>query len=155
MSTVKDQLTCLAFHPVRHHLAKQVKPSTLMCLFCCLTCRKWARRWVAQKERSSMRTSLRWKRQDQHPHDDLVQNEKLFSRLSLRDAVSWHLLHISYQPFLLSDDIQTVHRGCFTVLHPSHWYLNQQLQWIWSKTFVNMPDFFFDLGSNGQSRENF
>lgn len=72
MSTVKDQLTCLAFHPVHHRLAKQIKPSTLMCLFCCLTCRKWARRWVAQKERSSMRTSLKWKRQEQHPHCDLV-----------------------------------------------------------------------------------
>lgn len=50
-------------------------------VFCCLFCRKWVRRWEVQRERSWMRTSLRWKRQGWALtfvlHSDLVHNDEL------------------------------------------------------------------------------
>lgn len=66
-------------------------------LTCCFSLylfyRKSVRRWEVQRERSSMRTSLRWKRQGRTLpivlHSDLVQNDRLTQWWPVREVCTY------------------------------------------------------------------
>lgn len=68
-------------------------PPNMHVVFRCLFYRKSVRRWAVQRERSSMRTSLRWKRQGRNLpivlHSDLVQNDRLTQWWPVREVCTY------------------------------------------------------------------
>lgn len=72
MSIIQSVKSCLAYF-----LPCLKWRLSVLCVCVVVFCRKSARRWAVQRARSSMRTSLRWRRWGCSLHSDLVHSNRL------------------------------------------------------------------------------